>query len=507
MMRLNKLAQRLSLCAFISCTALTTLALSPTASAAACAPAWQEGSTYSVGQVVSYLGNNYKALQAHTAYVGAGWNPAAATTLWTLTGSCSGSTTPKPTATPAPPPTPQPTASPKPTATPVPTPTATPVPGGFKHPGVLVDLTQLQFIKQQVLAKVEPYATAYAKARDSSLGSLTYTVLGPPSDHVVDCGASSNPDHGCSEEKQDASAAYTQALLWYISGNEQYAKNAIAIMNRWARDLTKGHTNSNAPLQSAWAAENWPAAAEIIRYTYSGWSSADIQTFQRMLNDQYLPYISGNNLYTGKNGNWSLSMADAMLGIAVFNNDRTTYNAAIAAWKQWVPGYIYNASLDGGKPVTFSGGPGSWNGQTVFNASTSGVSQETCRDTQHVALGMAALFNGAETAYLQGDDLYTPNKVRLTTTLEYHARMLQGVTNTSQDAKFPVPAGFPGLCNGQYTPVLKATMERGYNAYHTRMGVDLPQTWKHLVNDVRPKADPNDEHDVIWETLTHGTTN
>jgi hypothetical protein len=26
----------------------------------------------------------------------------------------------------------------------------------------------------------------------------------------------------------------------------------------------------------------------------------------------------------------------------------------------------------------------------------------------------------------------------------------------------------------------------------------------HLVNDVRPHANPDDEHDVILETLTHG---
>jgi hypothetical protein len=46
-------------------------------------------------------------------------------------------------------------------------------------------------------------------------------------------------------------------------------------------------------------------------------------------------------------------------------------------------------------------------------------------------------------------------------------------------------------------------MERGYNAYHNRMGIALPQTLQHLVDDVRPYAVPNDEHDVVWETLTH----
>lgn len=44
--------------------------------------AWTEGASYTAGQVVSYGGKQYRCLQAHTAYVGAGWNPAVTPTLW-----------------------------------------------------------------------------------------------------------------------------------------------------------------------------------------------------------------------------------------------------------------------------------------------------------------------------------------------------------------------------------------------------------------------------------------
>ncbi|MBB3280952.1 lytic polysaccharide monooxygenase [Mitsuaria sp. BK037] len=43
---------------------------------------WTEGASYTVGQVVSYQGRSYRCLQAHTAYVGAGWTPASSPTLW-----------------------------------------------------------------------------------------------------------------------------------------------------------------------------------------------------------------------------------------------------------------------------------------------------------------------------------------------------------------------------------------------------------------------------------------
>ena len=42
--------------------------------------AWTEGASYTVGQIVNYQGRQYRCLQAHTAYVGAGWTPASSPT-------------------------------------------------------------------------------------------------------------------------------------------------------------------------------------------------------------------------------------------------------------------------------------------------------------------------------------------------------------------------------------------------------------------------------------------
>jgi GH18 family chitinase/chitodextrinase len=92
------------------------------------APAWQEGTTYNAGTVVSYKNNDYSALVTHTAYVGAGWTPDTTPTLWKLIGASTGATaTPAPTATPVvtAAPTTAPTATPVTTAAPTATPTAT----------------------------------------------------------------------------------------------------------------------------------------------------------------------------------------------------------------------------------------------------------------------------------------------------------------------------------------------------------------------------------------------
>jgi hypothetical protein len=41
----------------------------------------------------------------------------------------------------------------------------------------------------------------------------------------------SNPNYGCTDERQDAVAAYTDALVWYIAPDARYAQKAIEIMD------------------------------------------------------------------------------------------------------------------------------------------------------------------------------------------------------------------------------------------------------------------------------------
>jgi chitinase len=78
---------------------------------------WAEGVTYTAGQQVTYHGHLYQALVTHTAYPGAGWNPAATPSLWKDLGACTGGTTTTPTT--------QPTTTP-PTTTPTTPPTTAP---------------------------------------------------------------------------------------------------------------------------------------------------------------------------------------------------------------------------------------------------------------------------------------------------------------------------------------------------------------------------------------------
>ncbi|SMG54393.1 alginate lyase family protein [Paraburkholderia susongensis] len=396
----------------------------------------------------------------------------------------------------------------------------------FKHPGILTTKARLDYVKAQIAANNLLFVNEFNKLKSSQSASASYKVAGTLTDGNISCGAVSSVDHGCNAEKADAAAAYAQALMWYFTGDETYAKNAVSILNFYANNLTAGHSGFNGPLEAAWNAEVFPAAAEIIRYTYSGWSEPEAKAFETMLKTQYLPDINGVNGY-GTEGNWKLSMIDGMIDIAVFTNDRALFDDAVAQWKKWIPAYYYNASLDGNAPVTFPGSPSGdsptntcgpdcrqatlslWNGQTVFDSLVSGVTQETCRDLGHAQYGIGATFNAAETAYIQGKDLYAAEASRLTTALEFNAKLLNGSADHQNNDLVTAPGDlFGSLCSSGTPPNefqynTKPTMMRAYNAYAKRKGMVLPETSTYIVNEVIPFKNPTD-HEIQWEVLTDG---
>lgn len=363
----------------------------------------------------------------------------------------------------------------------------------FQHPGVLVSKAQLDYIKIMVAAHDEPFYSAYLKALNSNIGQLNYQIQGPPADGIIDCGPTSNPNIGCSAADNDSSAAYLQSLLWYITGNHQYAANVISILNTYGYNL-KGYTNSNEPLQAAWDSEKFPRAAEIIRYTNAGWADADIQQFKSMLNNVILPRIINGST---SNGNWEISMIEGMINIGVFNDDVATFNKGVLYWRQRIPAYFYYHT-DGAQPVPAPRGTANWYGQNVYDSRVDGISQETCRDFGHAQYGISGALDAAETAHIQGVDLYndaSSNALnRLTSALEFNAKYLLAGSKT-------VPSY---ICNGTVTLQVYPTDEIGYNHYHNRLGADLPLTIQYLQNTIRQLANPTEYHIMVYETLSHG---
>lgn len=356
-------------------------------------------------------------------------------------------------------------------------------PAAFTHPGVLVSRPQLDFVREKVRAGAQPWKGAYDQMLASKYASLTRAAE-PRA--VVECGSYSDPNYGCTDEREDAIAAYTLSLAWYIGQDDRYARKAIEIMDAWS-GVIKDHTNSNAPLQTGWAGSSWPRAAEIIKYTYPSWPNSG--RFGTMLREVYLPEVAGGSR---SNGNWELSMTEAAIGIAVFLEDRAAYDKAVTLFRGRVPAYIY-VTADGSLPRT---APGSgldtrdkvikyWQGQSTF---MDGLAQETCRDLTHTGYGLSAISHIAETGRIQGQDLYPEVADRLRHALGLHAKYQLGAA---------VPSS---LCGGTLKDKLGPVTEVGFNALHNRMGYAMANT-QQLTEQQRPAASNN--LFVAWETLTH----
>jgi hypothetical protein len=352
----------------------------------------------------------------------------------------------------------------------------------FNHPGILVSRGQLDLIKLRVKDGIEPQKTAFETLLKSPLADLNYA---PSPRARVECGPYSKPDLGCKDERRDATAAYSQALAWYVTGNERYARNAIRIMNAWSGTLTGGHTNDNGPAQAAWAASVWPRAAEIIRHTSTFWAKEDIARFQKMLVEQYVPSLING---ADENGNKELAMAEALINIGVFNDDRVLFAHGVRMWRGRTPSYIYLKS-DGPSPVFPPNAlPQSapWSNKGKSPPLVDGVLQETMRDAHHANMGFSSIVNAAETALLQGLDLYREQGPRIVAAMEYQAQFI------APNRATPPPSA-------EFT--LQPTWEIAFNHFHHRLKHELPNMARVIPTNRPTGADMNH---MVWETLTHG---
>jgi Alginate lyase len=362
----------------------------------------------------------------------------------------------------------------------------------WTHPGIVVSQDQLNASRAAYQAGNSVIVDQVNKAQNSNYGSLSYSVKGPWPGGINQCGANSTPNNGCQNADDDSNAAYVQALLWYMTGNQAYANNAIAIMNTYATGF-KGYagTNglscpsgtdcSNGPLQSGWDSEKWPRAAEIIRYgktssgAGSGWSSASITAFANMLENIYQPVIQNGS---GVNGNWDMSMIDGTMQIAVFTENSTLLESARNLWKGRVPDLFYLQSQDGSNHAASPRGTPSWFGQSVFNSSTDNVGQETCRDLRHMEDSIASTILTAETDWIQGGELYTDTSMTAEARIVGSMNVMAGLEsqrNGGPDSLITAPSGYCTSSGATHVNQIVigpgSTYAIGYNAYHNRLNV------------------------------------
>lgn len=342
---------------------------------------------------------------------------------------------------------------------------------GFRHLGLLQNGEDLERIKQAVADKQEPIYSSYLVFAADAQSQYTYHIQGP----MTMVGR--NPTVGQNIYDTDAAAAYQNAIMWAITGNKEYAAKAKEIINAWSSTL-KSITGRDAALMAGLGPFKMINAAEILRYTNAGWTSADIEKTEKHFREVIYPVIKNYALFA--NGNWDSAAIKTDMAIGVFCNNRAIFEDALRYYVK-----------------------GAGNGRlSNYIINNTGQCQESGRDQQHTQLGIAHLADCAEIAWHQGLNLYAYDDNLLLKGFEYTAKY-----NLGLDVSYtPVIDK-----TGKYLHKQLSTEGRGrfrtiyeevYNHYVNRMGLMAPYT-QQAAEKIRPEQKGSGGDNVGFGTLLY----
>jgi parallel beta-helix repeat protein len=313
----------------------------------------------------------------------------------------------------------------------------------FRHPGIYQSASDLEELKRVIATGDSPWKEAFIRLK--FVADTSFVIR--PAAHVMR-GPYGKPNIGGEDLRKGAEMAYHCALIWQLTGDRKYADQSIAIINAWSATLQDFDFN-DAKLIAGLTGHVFCNAAEILRYSSSGWRPADQDAFIRMLRTAYYPVL--RYYYPQANGNWNGAIIQSLLAIAVFTDDRKLFDEAIH-------NFLY-------APV---------NGSLFKYFYPSGQCQETTRDQGHVQLGIGQFAGAAQIAYTQGVDLFRLADARMALGYEYSASVLMG--------KRPHAYGFIS----ERAMELRDDFEYVYRHY-AAMGVELPWT-KMCADSIRPRT-------------------
>lgn len=344
----------------------------------------------------------------------------------------------------------------------------------FVHPGITHKLSDLDRMKYMVEAGIEPWATTFQNLSNHARAQYDYAVnvVNQDPSYVIEFSPASDGWFN-----NDGTAAYYNALMWYITGDSRHADKAVEILNTY-KGLRRNTTG--IPLESG---RVWRIieAAEIIAHTYNGWAASDIQDFKDMLvypgySNTTVPTAAINSnditfywkIYQGdpsRHGNQGLFAMRTMMAIGIFLDNEIIYERAL----RYLQGQSHRSD-----DLAYPSGPPINNNEITscqffdeftqngfqstvqdygYNEVVSnyifenGQSQESSRDQAHAIAGVSTIAVMAEMAWSQGDDLYGHLNNRPLLGLEFFYRY--NLTSTQSYPDQP-NSWEPTVASGEY---------------------------------------------------------
>jgi len=309
---------------------------------------------------------------------------------------------------------------------------------GYTHPGIPFTSNDLATIKANL--NQEPWKSGYAILAADGHSQLAYTMQGPFAT------VTRNPDLNRWTWESDMEAVYDLALMWYFTGNDNYAKKAHDILLAWATTQTSmGGQESGLDLGDF--AYRYAGGADILRGTWSGWTAADTTTVQNYFENVLWPGTSAGTHVAGEASKGLLNL-EAGIAIAAFCDDTAKFNYVIDQYRTYP-------------------------GAGLVNSLPTGETGEAGRDAGHLfdcILGMAFI---SEVAWKQGIDLYSESDNRLLAAGEYYARNTSGPLDNPFVPYGTVDATYYVNAAGPY-PANRSALYLIQNAYRNRKNIPTP---------------------------------
>jgi hypothetical protein len=312
---------------------------------------------------------------------------------------------------------------------------------GFTHPGIPLTLSDLGTIKSYVDAGRQPWKSAYDQLANDGRSKLTYGMAGPYTT------VSRAPDMNLWPWRNDMTAIWNLARMWYFTGNPDYAKKAHDILLAWATNNTT-FTGGESMLDLGDYAYMFVGGADILRGTWPGWTDADTATVKAYFTHVLLPAANpyGENMFGAANKG-ALAL-NAMGLMAIFNDDTDTLNKVV--YKTRTLAHI-----------------------GLRSSNDIGMLGDSLRDQGHAHGQLKSLVMLAEALWKQGIDVYSDFDNRLLAAGEYFARV-----------NVPTPTPFLpfGTTDAYYTADYtnrgwqggNLVLSQVYGAYAVRKGLSAP---------------------------------
>ncbi|MDB9741792.1 alginate lyase family protein [Akkermansiaceae bacterium] len=327
------------------------------------------------------------------------------------------------------------------------------------HPGLSHKTSDLDRIKYQVEAQLDPWFSSYQEMLKDSKSGYDYEVRGKAS--FRELGRDNKVNYR--EWNSDIRAAYYNAIQWYVTGDKRHAEKCVEIFNAWS-GLTNVSSGGTFAL-SGGTAYIMLEAAEIIKSTSDVWSEEDRKKFEAML--VYPGYSTtqepeGDTTFywksyqgdSGRHGNQGLSGLRTVLAMGVFLDNEVMMQRALRYLKG-MPHLAEDLPYPSGPPRrdklvssneyadNYKSKKGDkvedygFNEQIRYYIWENGQCQESSRDQQHVFFGLGLIQSMAEIAWNQGEDLYAFSDHRLLLGWEYNLKYNISHKHSYPDQKTP----------------------------------------------------------------------